>query len=235
MAYDRQRIAGYYDGFANYQSKVGINERHATIMRLLRENGLQRHHAVLEVGCGVGQITGLVARYCKQGSVVGVDISEENVRRAADHLRALTNVDLICSDMTTDVFEAKFDFVIFPDVLEHIPLELHPAVLGNAARALKPGGKVFIHIPHPLYQDYLRAHEPDKMQIVDQPLSAADLLSAAEATGLRLVCFQSYALFRQPADYQYIVMDKPDGAYRPMLRPYLQRVWQRLRLVGLRR
>lgn len=235
MAYDRQGIAGYYDGFADYQSKVGINERHAMILKLLRNNGLKPVHSVLEVGCGVGQITGLVARFCRRGEILGVDISEENIRRAGAHLKGFANVELVCSDMTADRFEPKFDFVVFPDVLEHIPVELHPAVIGNASETLKPGGKVFIHIPHPLYQEHLRQHEADKMQIVDQALSAAGLLRDAEASGLRLVHFHSYALHRQPADYQYVVLEKPDGSYRPVLRPYWQRVWQRLKLVGLRR
>ena len=104
--------------------------------------------------------------------------------------------------------EETFDFIILPDVLEHIPVEQHPSLFRNLAKSLKKGGNILINIPHPKYIDYLQKHEPEKLQIVDQSLSADQLLNNAYASGLTLVSYHSYSIFNQANDYVSIVLEK---------------------------
>ena len=228
-------VRAYYDQFSTYQSWSGINDRHASIRRWLRKFGMKSGDSVLEVGCGVGQITLLMAEMVGRGHITAVDISPENIRLASDRLKSRTNIEWMVTDMMEISFQNSYDWVVFPDVLEHIPVESHRMVFQTVAAALKPGGKVFIHIPHPKYQDHIRAHEPEKLQIIDQSLSAADLVKSAESAGLSLEYFESYALYREPADYQAILLTKHGDVPVPVLKPYWKRVIQRLRLRGLRR
>lgn len=233
--HNSDEVRAYYDQFASYQSWSGINDRHASIRRWLLTFGLKSGDSVLEVGCGVGQITQLVAEQIGNGHLTAVDISPENIRLASERLKSKSNIDWVVSDMSDIQFSRSFDWVVFPDVLEHIPVDLHGSVLRTTAVALKPGGKVFIHIPHPKYQDYIRSNEPEKLQIIDQSLSAGDLTRSAEAAGLSLEYFESYALYRKPADYQAILFTKHAGVPTPELKPYWSRVIQRLRLRGFRK
>jgi cyclopropane fatty-acyl-phospholipid synthase-like methyltransferase len=232
--YDTEKVSAYYDTFSKYQTSSGINDRHARILKWLKSFGLNKGDHVLEVGCGVGQLTQLTAEYVRNGSVTGVDISAENIRLAGQRLAKFSNVELLVSDMMDISFQRRLDWVIFPDVLEHIPADAHHQIFTTVADALNPGGHIFVHIPHPKYQDHIREHEPEKLQIIDQSLSAADLIQQVEQVGLSLEHFQSYSLFRRPADYQAILFKKHDGVPTPVLKPYWQRVIQRLRLRGLR-
>jgi len=233
--YDTDKVSEYYDTFSKYQSSSGINDRHAKIFRWLKAFGLEKGDHILEIGCGVGQLTQLMAEYCRNGHITGVDISPENIRLAKDRLASFKHVELLVDDMMAAKLAHTYDWVVFPDVLEHIPIDKHPTVFATVSDAMKPGGSVFIHIPHPKYQDYIREHEPEKLQIIDQSLSAGTLIQTAESVGLSLEHFQSYALFRQPSDYQAILFKKHEGVPVPTLKPYLTRVIQRLRLRGLRR
>ncbi len=233
--YDTNKVSEYYDTFSKYQSSSGINDRHAKIFHWLKGFGLKKDDYILEIGCGVGQLTQLMAEYCRDGHITAVDISPENIRLAAERLTSFKHVELLVDDMMDAKLRKAYDWVVFPDVLEHIPIDKHPTVLTTISAAMKPGGKVFIHIPHPKYQDYIREHEPDKLQIIDQSLSAGTLMQTAESVGLSLEYFQSYALFRQPSDYQAILFKKHEGVPVPILKPYFTRVIQRLRLRGLRR
>ncbi len=232
--YDTEKVSAFYDRFSQYQKKSGINDRHARIFKWLKTFGLSKSDTVLEVGCGVGQLTQLMAEYVGSGAITAVDISPENIRLARERLTRFRNVDLEISDMMDASFLKTFDWVVFPDVLEHIPVDMHAKVLQSISVALKPGGRVFVHIPHPKYQDYIREHEPEKLQIIDQSLSAADLIHHAESAGLSLEYFESYALFRLPADYQAILFKKHASVPVPHLKSYLARVLQRFRLRGLR-
>jgi trans-aconitate 2-methyltransferase len=232
--YDTVKVSKYYDTFSKYQSTSGINDRHAKIFWWLREFGLGKDDHILEIGCGVGQLTQLVAEYCRNGQMTAVDISPENIRLATERLKSFKHVELLVDDMMDAKLTKAYDWVVFPDVLEHIPTEKHSAIFSTVSDALKPGGHVFVHIPHPRYQDYIRDHEPEKLQIIDQSLSAGELINNAELGSLSLEHYQSYSLFRQPADYQAILFKKYDGVPVPKMKPYISRVMQRLRLRGFR-
>jgi trans-aconitate 2-methyltransferase len=233
--YDTDKVSEYYDTFSKYQSTSGINDRHAKILHWLKSFGLTKDAHILEIGCGVGQLSQLMAEFCRDGHITGVDISPENIRLASERLKSFKHVDLLVDDMMDAKLTRTYSWVVFPDVLEHIPSDKHHSVLKTISDALKPGGHVFIHIPHPKYQDYIRNYEPEKLQIIDQSLSAAELIRHAESVGLSLEHFQSYSLYRQPADYQAILFKKHEGVPVPILKSYVTRVIQRIMLRGFRR
>ena len=68
------------------------------LMRLLVDSAdLSASHTVLEVGCGTGSLTSLLAERC--GAVVAVDIDAELVRIAECELIEYDNVTIICRDI----------------------------------------------------------------------------------------------------------------------------------------
>jgi len=97
--------------------------------------------ALLDVGCGPGTITADLARILVDGSVVGVDRSEEVVARANEENRAfgLANLSFEVGDVYGLHFpDESFDVVYSHQVLQHLsrPVE----ALGEMRRVLKPGG-----------------------------------------------------------------------------------------------
>jgi trans-aconitate 2-methyltransferase len=203
-----EQIGKWYDGFAGRQVKTSVNLRHYKIMEFLASTGLSRNDRVLEIGCGIGTLTGLLARYIRRGEIVAVDISPESIEIARKRLSHASNVRFMVSDMTDFNHTEVFDFIILPDVLEHIPVDQHRRLFQTLADHMHDNSVILIHIPHPRALDYIRATSPGQMQIIDQSLEADTLLGDAYATGLTLISYYSYSLFDREHDYAVICLRK---------------------------
>ena len=98
---------------------------------------------VLEVGCGVGAQTRILARRNPGAMICSMDISEESLshaRKMADK-EGINNVEFIHSDVFDYEFEPEvFDHIFVCFVLEHLP---DPEKAINIFhRALKKGGSI---------------------------------------------------------------------------------------------
>lgn len=204
----REQIGKWYDDFAEHQVKTSVNLRHYRIMELLVKAGVKKHSKVLEIGCGIGTLTGLMAKYLKRGVILAVDISPESVSAARKRLSHTRNVDFLVSDMSDFSHPGTFDFIVLPDVLEHIPLEQHRTLFSTLANHMHENSLILIHIPHPRALDHLREKSPDQLQIIDQSVEADILISNACAAGLELVSYLSYPLFDRKNDYAVITFRK---------------------------
>lgn len=112
----------------------------ATVMGCLAEIGClpDSDGAALDFGCGVGRLTQAMAR--RFAACVGVDISEEMIRKAA-----ALNAYAHCSYMTSaterlPVADESFAFVYSNIVLQHVPRRLALGYLREFVRVLEPGG-----------------------------------------------------------------------------------------------
>jgi ubiquinone/menaquinone biosynthesis C-methylase UbiE len=111
---------------------------------ILREAGLKPGDTFVDVGCGAGYFTlPAVNIVGKTGFIYGVDINEtaiNNLKATADQ-RGVTNLKLLVAEAEDTVFcIACADIVFFG-------IDLHDfrdpaAVLENAQKMLKPGGKL---------------------------------------------------------------------------------------------
>lgn len=109
---------------------------------LLKAAHLVSDSAILDVGCGSGQVTRDAARLSRRGSALGVDLSS-SMLRLASALTAeakLPNVSFVQADAQVyDFGESRFDVAVsrhgtmfFGDLA---------AAFANIARALRPGGR----------------------------------------------------------------------------------------------
>jgi len=100
---------------------------------------------VLDLGCGDGRISAELADTVFLGAVLGVDASPRMIDYArAKHLGGRpANLDFAVADATHLAFSAQFDLVVSFNCLHWIPDQL--AVLAGITRALKPGGRMFLH------------------------------------------------------------------------------------------
>ncbi|MEZ5172502.1 MAG: class I SAM-dependent methyltransferase [Bacteroidia bacterium] len=198
-------VAGFYDEFSKTQIETGINIRHYSILNKLKKAGLKKHHHILEIGCGIGTLTGLVGKYLSNGKLTALDISPESIEVARKRCRHLPNISFGVSDMSSFENTEKFDFIIFPDVLEHIPAEQHNPIFKLVSKNLKNDGKIAIHIPDPIQLDLLRAKEPQSLQIIDQSLYIQNFATAAADCNLVLDLYERYRLYSSRPDYNWIL------------------------------
>ncbi len=205
---DRSSVSTWYDGFTAYQKKYGVNIRHRTIFRNARSAGMRNGMDVLEIGCGIGSLTSLLAASNTNGRILSLDISPKSVEMARKLLAGKRNVSFLVSDMSDFQNPFAFDFVVLADVIEHIPLDQHPRLFSTIDRHLKPDGKVLINIPSPQLLEYHHLHDPGALQIIDQPVHADRLLNDVYRAGLVLDSFTSYGLAHVHTDYQSIVLRK---------------------------
>jgi trans-aconitate 2-methyltransferase len=207
-SYKSSEVEQFYNDFAYRQRKTGVNQRHRLIMHHLKNAGLIRNHHVLEIGCGIGTLTSLLANWLRYGSLVSVDISQESIRIARENLKQCSNLHLIHGDITETDIDQNFDVVVLPDVLEHIPVEHHSALFAKISELLKHDGFVFINIPNPEYLAWCHIHKKELLQIIDQPLYPNELLQHIYANKLIVTDLKTYSVWVRDGDYQYLVLKK---------------------------
>lgn len=99
--------------------------------------------SVVDVGCGRGDLTGLLARRWPQAAVEGIDSSAELVATA--RATGLSGVSFTAADLTRWQPARDVDVIVSSDVLQTIPLHLE--TLAMWAAGLPPGGWLAVQIP----------------------------------------------------------------------------------------
>jgi trans-aconitate 2-methyltransferase len=213
-------VSTYYDSFKTHQKQLGVNIRHHAIYNRLIGDGLNAQSNVLEIGCGIGTVSSLILNTVTEGKFVGVDISSGSIEEARKINKHRPNAEFIVSDMSDFAHPAKFDYIVFPDVLEHIPVENHRAIFHAVREVSASDPKIHINIPAPAFQEWLRRTAPEKMQIIDQTLSLSRLIHDASSSGFELIAAEPYSLHYIQPDYVYIRM-----CARPLQQTYTLKSW----------
>jgi len=198
-------VANFYDEFVDKQVISGVNRRHLRIMEWLREVGIRSDERVLEIGCGIGTVTSLLCEAVPSGTILANDISPKSIATAKKRLSGRRNVTFIEGDVLKLPLKGPFDLVLLPDVLEHIPMDLHEALFMKLAGLLSKEGRIAAHIPSAQYLEWLHLHDPSSLQIIDQPLHLHELLSKASSAGLFAHTVQHYGLWTTDPDAVLIV------------------------------
>jgi ubiquinone/menaquinone biosynthesis C-methylase UbiE/DNA-binding transcriptional ArsR family regulator len=119
-----------------------------------RASGLQLLPALLEptltigdLGCGTGPTSAALAPFV--GRAIAVDRSGEMLQAARRRLREFHNVDVRRGELEAlPIEDGELDAAVMMLVLHHVPDP--SAALGEAARAVKPGGRLVVcdMLPH---------------------------------------------------------------------------------------
>lgn len=104
---------------------------------------------VLDLGCGWGTFCWALGP--RVAEMVGVDFSQKSIDLCQERLAgtAIQGVSFLCADARdTDLEAASFDLVIGADLVEHLYPDDSQAVVAEAFRVLKPGGRLSLWTPH---------------------------------------------------------------------------------------
>jgi trans-aconitate 2-methyltransferase len=107
---------------------------------------LRGDERILDLGCGDGKVTAELARRVPRGEVVGVDSSEDMVKKAqaAFPPSSIPRLSFLLMDARDLSFPAEFD-VVFSNAALHWVKD-HGPMLSGVARSLRPGGRVLFQM-----------------------------------------------------------------------------------------
>jgi SAM-dependent methyltransferase len=121
----------------------GLSRAYGRAADLVATDGTRR---MLDVGTGTGAMAFALKQRRPAAEVHGVDPGERMLDVARTNGVRLGHVVHFRSGWAQDLPFAneEFDAVTFAHVLRHIPVPQRPAVLAEARRVLRPGGRVLI-------------------------------------------------------------------------------------------
>jgi cyclopropane fatty-acyl-phospholipid synthase-like methyltransferase len=120
-------------------SKIAKFDYVQTKNALLSSLGPTKSDRILEIGCGPGTWTDLIASRCSK--VVAIDISKKMIEKAKENIQN-NNVTFINSDFTDHDFKEKFDKIFSVRVFEYIPNKMD--FFRRVCCLLNPGGELVI-------------------------------------------------------------------------------------------
>jgi ubiquinone/menaquinone biosynthesis C-methylase UbiE len=158
------------------------NEVMTDMPRILQTGQSPLDLSMLEIGCGVGRMTRMLARIF--GHVTGIDISEEMIRQAKINLNGFENVALAVGDgcslsgLESEQFDFAYSFIVF----QHIPsLEIIQSYCREVFRVLKPGSLFKFQV-----QGATSIHRDPFDTWLGVPVSAHDARRLATDSGFQL-------------------------------------------------
>lgn len=191
--------------------------------------GIGENDSVLEIGAGMGAVTGGVARVAKH--IDCVDISARRSMINAYRNKQYDNITIYPGNFQKMELNRTYDVVTLIGALEYAPMffhgEDHPdqAMLNKIWKYTKPGGKLYIAIENRLGMKYFSGAAEDHLGkpyigITGYPAGTVLTYSRSELINLLKKCGWGDLYFYYPyPDYKFPSViysdDIPSGSYMP--------------------
>lgn len=136
--------------FIAQDSRYTVNNTYSSVRRnLLNWYHFKQNSSVLEVGAGMGALTGLLCD--KLDHVVALEMSEKRAEVIRKRYPNRKNLTLVSDDIFTWETEKRFDYIVVVGVLEYAGVFCsdnfpYQKFVSNLTRFLKPDGTVLLAI-----------------------------------------------------------------------------------------
>jgi len=144
--YDR---SDYFEGGTQHLQDLDSPFQRYRIAKVLQIYEPGPEERVLDLGCGWGTFCWALGD--RVAEMVGVDFSQKSIDLCESRLARspIDGVSFVCADARETGLEAEsFDLVIGADLVEHLYPEDSQAVIAEAFRVLKTGGRLSLWTPH---------------------------------------------------------------------------------------
>ncbi len=175
--YDDVRRGGAPGGFPAVQSAAGRGEATFARSSCPRGRGFSRSAAAWEStrsSCGP-------SRRASSGSISATGTSRWRGSTPGRRTRS-SGCSTFSTRRTSSPPSGPSTSIVLPDVIEHVPLELHGRLFAAVERILARPGRVLLTYPSPEYQEYLKKNEPKALQLVDETVELEDILATRRST-----------------------------------------------------
>ena len=116
----------------------------------------QRTLRLIDVGCGTGRFLDFVKQAWPRLPALGLDLSEAYIRHARRHLKRWSRLNLVVANAESiPAPDNSCDAITSIFMVHELPPAVRRTVIGEAARVLKPGGRLI------LMDSVQRGDEPD--------------------------------------------------------------------------
>jgi len=183
-----------------------------------RSSGLESHHRsffedmlplmgvgssdrILEIGCGEGWASRLLSSLVPEGLVVGLDVSDEMIRKARAASAAHENILYVWSGAETIPWQERFFSRAF-SVESFYYVEKAEIALREIFRVLSPGGSVWI-LNHLSQENEYTLRWIDRLRVPVQLHSAEEYGKLFESCGFEAYSFRMIPDRTPEADVDY--------------------------------
>jgi 2-polyprenyl-3-methyl-5-hydroxy-6-metoxy-1,4-benzoquinol methylase/glycosyltransferase involved in cell wall biosynthesis len=179
-----KRLAYQLLGDLNVHRRV----RSAHVVRAL-DGAIREGAEVLDAGCGEGACSFALAEMLRPVRVTGIDVDPASVAACRAVAAGLPDYDVHFeqADVTSLTYSDRFDAVVCSEVLEHVSED--QAALQGLHRALKPGGRLVVHVPlrHRLQRRILPGYRAACVaDHVREEYVREEIVEKVEQTGFRI-------------------------------------------------
>lgn len=210
---DSKQVEQFYDDFVvrSLRDYIYGNRRIVAAVQRVLGNLPETPCRILEVGCGMGIATEMIAQARPDCKITAIDISPKRIEYAGK-LFPRPNVEFIASDVAAFLeknppSESFFDVVYMIDVVEHLPKDLRLSIFEDLGRLIASNGKLILTYPTVLKQANLRSTAPHELQIIDEDISFEQISEIAAAIRADVTFHQYIAVWAQN-DYAHTVFER---------------------------
>ena len=204
-------IQQYYD--ASVASRLGDfidgNPRIEAAWKTVEHWAGESPHRILEIGCGIGDISWRMSLQWPDATVVGLDISPKELETARI-LFGCPKISFVEGPLTKNLLKEKFDLIVLMDVYEHIQ-SIDRAVLHEALKELLSDDcRVILTIPTPRHLEVLKREAPHLIQPVDEKVFPETILSLVNDLDQELLLYREVDVWHK-GDYFHAVIGRRHG------------------------
>lgn len=152
--------------------------------------GIAPTDVILEIGCGIGRVGKVLAPRCQQW--IGVDVSANMLRYAADNLQGITNTRFVETngfDLSA-IPDQSVDLVYSTVVFMHLDDFERFGYVREALRVLRPGGRLYVdtvNLEHPdgwrMFLESFTVDPQERLPHATKPSHACELRTYAARAG----------------------------------------------------
>jgi 2-polyprenyl-3-methyl-5-hydroxy-6-metoxy-1,4-benzoquinol methylase len=160
--------------------------RLAYLEAALRRMDRGRPQRIVDFGCGIGDVTALLAETYPQATILGVDSSPRCVERAV-RAHAGERVSFAPIGASTEAPPASFDLLHMNGVVHHVPPPDRTALMDTVSGLVRPGGVVAIFENNPLNPGTRLVMSRIPFDKGTEPITAWNTRRLMRAAGLQVV------------------------------------------------
>lgn len=177
-----EQLREEFDRWARDRRGAAMEEGHLAVTRLIvGMMELRPDSHILDVGCGTGWATRLLASRAQDGVAVGIDVSGEMIRQARDHAGNPPNVNF----RVLGAERFPFHDGVFTHCLSIESLYYHPDLASSfreMLRVLTPGGRAYLMVNFFKENPYVH-HWAQLLEVPVHLLSGDDYCRIAREAG----------------------------------------------------